>query len=206
MNLWIDSTASFIKSIDPLHLVSTGSEGYTSAPEYSGTDFVKMHDGKHIDYATAHVWIQNWGWYDPKNHDSTYVGAKEKMQAYLARHAVEAKALGKPFVLEEFVIMKDNGNFDPLGTNRNRDIYYEAVFEAIWSLAQKGEASGVNFWAWGGEGRPRVPGMMWGKGDPLTGDPPHEPQGWYSVYDTDSTTQKLIRSYSQKMNGLSGNR
>jgi mannan endo-1,4-beta-mannosidase len=205
MNAWIDNTASFIKSIDPRHLVSTGSEGYTSDPVYAGTDFIRMHDGKDIDYATAHVWIQNWGWYDPKKHDSTYAQAREKMSAYLTRHAKEAKALGKPFVLEEFGIMKDNGNFDPQGSNLNRDLYYEAVFENMLSLAKRGEASGVNFWAWGGEGRPRLPGTMWAKGDLLTGDPPHEPQGWYSVYDSDSSTQKVIRNFSARLNQLGGN-
>jgi mannan endo-1,4-beta-mannosidase len=40
---------------------------------------------------------------------------------------------------------------------------------------------------------------MWQKGDQLTGDPPHEPQGWYSVYNTDSTTQRLIRDYADRL-------
>jgi len=197
-NQWIDNTAGFIKSLDPKHLVTTGAEGYTPAPESAGTDFIKMHDGKNIDYTTAHIWIQNWGWYDPQKHDSTYAGAKEKMMAYLNRHAAESKQLGKPFVLEEFGIMKDDGEFEPTATTRNRDMYYQAVFEGVWSLVQKGEASGVNFWAWGGEGRPKIPGTMWQKGDPLTGDPPHEPQGWYSVYDIDSTTHKVISDYSAR--------
>jgi mannan endo-1,4-beta-mannosidase len=155
-----------------------------------------MHDGKNIDYTTAHIWIQNWGWYDPQRHDSTYAVAKDKMMAYLNRHAAESKQLGKPFVLEEFGIMKDDGEFEPTASTRNRDAYYQAVFEGVWSLVQKGEASGVNFWAWGGEGRPKIPGTMWQKGDPLTGDPPHEPQGWYSVYDIDSTTHRTILDYS----------
>jgi mannan endo-1,4-beta-mannosidase len=195
-NQWIDNTAGFIKSLDPKHLVTTGAEGYTPSMESAGTDFIKMHDGKNIDYTTAHIWIQNWGWYDPQKHDSTYAGAKEKMLAYLNRHATESKQLGKPFVLEEFGIMKDEGEFEPTATTRNRDIYYQAVFDGVWSLIQKGEASGVNFWAWGGEGRPRIPGTMWQKGDPLTGDPPHEPQGWYSVYNIDTATHKVVLDYS----------
>jgi mannan endo-1,4-beta-mannosidase len=28
------------------------------------------------------------------------------------------------------------------------------------------------------------------------GDPPHEPQGWYSVFDSDASTQALIRSHA----------
>lgn len=198
---WIDETAAFIKGIDPKHLVTTGAEGYTPSPETAGTDFKRMHDGKDIDYTTAHIWIQNWGWYDPQRHDSTYADSEARMMSYLARHAAESKELGKPFVLEEFGIMKDNGDFEPIATNKNRDTYYSAVFDGVLKLVQKGEASGVNFWAWGGEGRPRIPGTMWRKGDSFTGDPPHEPQGWYSVYNTDSTTHAVIAGYAEKITG-----
>jgi mannan endo-1,4-beta-mannosidase len=202
MNLWIDNSAALIKSLDRNHLVTTGAEGYTSAPEFSGTNFIRMHDGPNIDYATAHIWIQNWGWYDPAKHAETYEGAKAKMLAYLDRHVQESRQLGKPFVLEEFGIMKDGGNFDPATTTVNRDIYYSAVFEAVLDQMKLGQASGVNFWAWGGEGRPKKPGTMWAKGDELTGDPPHEPQGWYSVYNTDKTTQAVIKEYSAKIREL----
>lgn len=196
---WIDETAAFIKGLDKRHLVSVGSEGYTPSPETAGTDFKRIHAGKDIDYTTAHIWIQNWGWYDPQKHDSTYADAEAKMSAYLARHATEAKAMGKPFVLEEFGIMKDDGEFEPTATNIHRDQYYTAVFKQVSELAARGEASGVNFWAWGGEGRPRIPGTMWQKGDSFTGDPPHEPQGWYSVYQTDSSTHRVIADYARKI-------
>jgi mannan endo-1,4-beta-mannosidase len=29
------------------------------------------------------------------------------------------------------------------------------------------------------------------------GDPPHEPQGWYSVFDSDESTLALIRAHAQ---------
>ena len=41
---------------------------------------------------------------------------------------------------------------------------------------------GVAVWAWGGEGGRRS--ARW-RGDAC---PPHEPQGWYSVYDADAAT------------------
>lgn len=47
-------------------------------------------------------------------------------------------------------------------------------------------------WAWGGEGRPRSPGGYWAAGDDVIGDPPHEPQGWYSVFDADLSTLALL--------------
>lgn len=199
---WIHATASLIKELDKNHLVTTGAEGYTSSPTTSGTNFIRMHESPAIDYTTAHVWIQNWGWYDPQKHDQTYPDARKKMTDYVLLHATESKRLGKPFVLEEFGIMKDNGSFDPKATTVHRDEYYREVFEQVYQLAKKGEASGVNFWAWGGEGRPRAPETWWKKGDDFTGDPPHEPQGWYSVYDQDRATHKIIKRYSKKLKKL----
>jgi mannan endo-1,4-beta-mannosidase len=206
MNRWIDETAALIKSMDRNHLVSTGAEGYTSSPTYSGTDFLKMHDGKDIDYATAHIWIQNWGWYDPKRHDSTYGSARDSMLSYLQRHVEDARRLGKPLVLEEFGIMRDKGDFDPLSSTVNRDGYYKEVFSAVLESVGKGAMSGVNFWAWAGEGRPKEPGALWRKGDALTGDPPHEPQGWYSVYSRDSSTHRVVGEYSRRIREQAGAR
>jgi mannan endo-1,4-beta-mannosidase len=201
-NVWIDSTAGFIKALAPKQLVTTGSEGRTGNPESSGTDFVKNHDGKNIDYTTAHIWIQNWEWYDPAKHDSTYPSSKEKMIEYLKYHSALAKKLGKPYVLEEFGIMRDNGNFDPSASTVNRDLFYSDVFNEVYKLALAGEANGVNFWAYGGEGRPKDLASWWVKGDDLTGDPPHEPQGWYSVNHTDSTTHKVIKEFADKLGVL----
>jgi hypothetical protein len=48
-------------------------------------------------------------------------------------------------------------------------------------------------WGWGGSGRQRVPGAYWRVGDDFIGDPPHESQGWYSVYDGDTSTLELLR-------------
>ena len=60
----------------------------------------------------------------------------------------------------------------------------------------------MNFWAWAGEGRPTQPGGIWKAGEPFIGDPPHERQGWYSVYDGDSATVKLIGEWAGKMRSL----
>ncbi|MEY4929957.1 MAG: hypothetical protein RI909_681 [Bacteroidota bacterium] len=196
---WIHTTATRIKELDKNHMVTTGAEGYTPSPESAGTDFIRMHNSPAIDYTTAHIWIQNWGWYNPQQHERSYPIAQSRMINYLLRHAAESKKLGKPFVLEEFGIMKDEGSFDPNATTKHRDQYYQEVFEQVYQLALKGEACGVNFWAWGGEGRPRQPEAWWKKGDDFTGDPPHEPQGWYSVYDHDRATINIIKRYGKKL-------
>ena len=63
--------------------------------------------------------------------------------------------------------------------------------------------AGIMPWAWAGDARPPRPGEFWKPGDPFIGDPPHEEQGWYSVYTPDSTV-KLIRDWSAKIRSSSG--
>lgn len=200
---WIDSSSSYIKSMDPNHLVTVGSEGETSAPEYSGCDFVKTHGFKNIDYTTVHIWIQNWDWYHPKKHDETYANAKTKALDYLKKHIQQAKEMNKPFVLEEFGIMKDDGSFDPKSSSVHRDDFYSTMMGEVYKYAKdSASASGVSFWAWGGEGRPKKIQGWWKAGDDFIGDPPHEEQGWYSVYDTDSSTQVVLKKYADLFNEL----
>lgn len=107
-------------------------------------------------------------------------------------------------VLEEFGISRDGNSHEPSSTTAIRDQYYEKIFGAVYehAYAPNSIVAGVNFWAWAGEGRPRVAEGMWKAGDNFIGDPPHEPQGWYSVYDKDTSTQKVIKKYSDLLNGV----
>lgn len=201
---WIDSTAGLIKQLDPNHLVTTGSEGATSDPGNSGTDPYKDHSSKHIDYMTAHLWVQNWGFYNPRKADLTYPASVKYALKYISEHEKEAQRLSKPLVLEEFGISRDLNSCEPASPVHIRDDYYKKVFEIIFEKAgrEAGVISGCNFWAWGGEGRPRKPGQFWQAGDDFTGDPAHEPQGWYSVFDNDLSTIVIIKEYAARMRNL----
>lgn len=188
---WVEETISFIKDVDRNHLVSVGIEGLSS-----DKDFEK--NSQRADYLTCHVWAQNWKWYNPKD-VRTYDNAKLKAREYINNHTEIIKRLGKPFVLEEFGLARDAEAYTNVSTTIYKDDYYAFIFDIVYNMTKDGLASGVNFWAWAGEGRPVTPGGTWVKGDPWTGDPPHEPQGWYSVYDTDSTV-KVIKDYARKFN------
>ena len=61
-------------------------------------------------------------------------------------------------------------------------------------------------WAYSGEGRPPRPGEMWRVGDPWLGDPPHEEQGWYGIYDTDANTLDVWRRHAQCLAAIGGGR
>jgi len=198
---WIDRTSSFIRQQDSNHLVTTGSEGNTSNA-YSGTDMVADHRYRNIDYATIHVWVQNWGYYDPAKADSTYGPALAYAQGYIADHLKRAAELGKPVVLEEYGISRDKNEHAEGTPVTVRDKYYAAIFDAVLQETSRPNSllRGVNFWAWAGQGRPAKPGGLWTIGHDLIGDPPHETQGWYSVYDTDSSTIRIISGFATRIN------
>jgi mannan endo-1,4-beta-mannosidase len=184
---WIVETAALIKKLDPNHLVTTGSEGLET--------FEKTHAHPEIDYATIHVWAQNWGWFDPAS-TSTFSGAETKMRSFISEHAKAAGKLGKPLVLEEFGLARDAGSCKPDSTTSLKDRYYADVLDAARKSSPA--ISGINFWAWSGEARPPKPCGDWKRGDPWLGDPPHEPQGWYGVYDADTTVEVLKKAALSK--------
>ena len=198
---WIENTAKYIKSMDSNHLVTIGSEGATAHPS-SGNDFFADHQSSYIDYTTIHVWVQNWGWFDPYD-EVSLSSAVEKATAYINQHEVLAEKLNKPVVLEEFGISRDDNDHAVTASVTLRDEYYSQIFTHILDKAAAGSPlAGLNFWAWGGAGRPREPQAIWYVGDDFTGDPPHEHQGWYSVYNTDLTTLEIIGRYTGKFNSL----
>jgi mannan endo-1,4-beta-mannosidase len=189
---WIDESAAYIKSLDPNHMVTTGSEG---SPPGENRDFKAAHNGPNIDYATIHIWPQNWGWYDPSN-PSSYAAAEKKALTYLRQHVVDAAILKKPLVLEEFGLARDGedgqDNFAVGASTIHRNRLYQALYNEVTALLAKGGlVGGDNFWAWAGAARP---------GDPWIGDPPHETPGWYSVYDIDSSTLAIISAHAVQMN------
>ena len=195
---WIHQTAELIKKLDSNHLVTTGSEGNTPYPS-AGVNLIKDHSSKHIDYATMHIWVQNWSIYNPLNADESLPKSIAFALNYIDEHDDDAKKLGKPVVLEEFGISRDNNNHNPGSAVSIRDKFYKAIFDKI-NNKTKSESSavqGVNFWAWGGLGRPNHPNGLWQAGDDFIGDPPHEHQGWYSVYDNDPTTLSIIKKYAK---------
>ena len=199
---WIETTANLIKSLDTNHLVSIGSEGNTTHPKINGVNALKDHQFSAIDYVTIHCWIQNWGWYNPEK-PNTYLKAKQHFFDYLQTHLDISQTLNKPLVLEEFGIARDQGSHDFTSTTQMRDQFFSDVFNEVLKIIRaKQPIAGTNFWAWSGEGRPKYPKSIWQINDELTGDPPHEHQGWYSVYDTDESTLAVIKNYTAQINKI----
>ncbi len=195
---WIAEAAALIKSIDSNHLVSTGSEGYIGC-EVDAELCERIHADKNIDYLTIHIWPVNWGWAPRSNPDSGIDNACKESGKYIDEHIAMAKRVEKPLVIEEFGYSRQ-GNVSGTGIpTDSRDIFYSFIFEQVKKSAdENGPIAGCNFWGWAGSGRPRD--LVWQPGDDYLCDPPHEPQGWYSVFDCDTTTIDIIKKYAKEIN------
>jgi mannan endo-1,4-beta-mannosidase len=196
---WIHATSAFIKTFDKNHLVTTGSEG-SVGHHWDLDDYEKANNCASIDYLTYHLWIQNWSWFDPLKPNSTIDTAIHNAEKYIDDHERIAKKLNKPAVLEEFGVARDNGNFVAGSSALYRNRFFKWVFDKTAKMLKSGaKTSGTNFWGWSGEGNANHPGGLWQPGDDYIGDPPHEIQGWYAIYESDSATVSIIRNYCNTM-------
>lgn len=186
---WIRRTAQIIKSIDPNHLVSTGSEGKHGC-EQDIELWTRIHSFPEIDYANIHIWPYNWGWVDETTIASGVEKACENTHDYIAEHYNAIHAAGKPLVLEEFGYPRDGFSFVPGSPTTGRDTYYEYVMSMVRD-STTAMLAGCNFWGWGGLAKPEH--EMWQRGDDYTGDPAQEAQGLNSVFACDTSTIAVIK-------------
>lgn len=192
---WIRSTANLIKSLAP-NLVSTGSEGLKGSIERAAV-YKAAHAFPEIDYVTAHIWPLNWSWVDAKDIPGTHDAATAKTAEYIQQHIALATELGKPLVIEEFGYPRDGGGYDPEASTAFRDRYYRQIYQAVEANPI---IAGSNFWAWNGEGLAEHGDHRFRPGDTAwLGDPPHEPQGWYGVFDSDATTAAIVKAHADSL-------
>lgn len=200
---WIARTAQLIKSLDANHLVSTGSEGLMGCVG-SQQCVLGAHNSPDVDYLTAHIWPQNWGWADPQDLSGTFERVEANTRAYIGAHIDLARRLNKPLVIEEFGFPRDGVGYDPDTAVTFRDRFYALIQAAVVeSVTERGPLAGSNFWAWGGGGRAQHGDYRMQRSDKAyVGDPPHEPQGWYSVFDADETTIALISAHARAVKAI----
>ncbi len=198
---WIADTCALIRSIDKNHLVSLGHEGLMGA---NGNGDLVMRAHEHIDYLTAHIWPLNWSWVDGKNLGGTYDAGAVKVQAYIDAHIKMAQVLNKPLVFEEFGFPRDDVAYAPGTPTTYKDRFYGMIYAAVEdAIKHDTPVAGSNFWAWGGAGRALHDDYHMRRGETAyVGDPPHEPQGWYSVFNTDTSTQALIKAHAEHLKAL----
>ena len=198
---WVDRAGRVLREAAPKQLISLGGEGKLVLED--STQFARVSRSPFLDYLTVHLWIQNWGWFDPKRPEATFNRAMGRSIGYIADHVAIAESLRKPLVLEEFGVARDGNGFGAETGVTYRDRFLESVLESVDYLAREGTVvAGANVWSWSGEGRPVRPGDYWRAGEPFTGDPAHERQGWYSIYDSDTTTVAIIGAYARRLDAI----
>lgn len=194
---WIRDVSTYIKSADPNHLLTIGTEGYI------GTENIRVYETIHaikeVDYLTIHIWPKNWEWFTGKDIAGGMDSILAKTMNYISAHSEVALKLNKPLVIEEFGLPRDNHAFDlNVSTTTYRDKYYQRIFtELEKSKTKNGVIAAANFWSYGGNIKPTH--TRWEKGDPYIGDPPMEEQGLNAVFNSDETTWKIIHSFSKNL-------
>ena len=198
---WVEEQAKLIKSLDPNHLVTTGSEGIEGC-EQDADLFRQVHAFPEIDYVCIHIWPYNWHWIGPasgplevglaRNGATSMIDsllpACRNTSAYIDACRNAVKDLGKPMVLEEFGYPRDGYLIEPGSPTIGRDGYYAHILS---QLVQSEKLQGCCFWAWGGYAQPEH--RRWQRWDDYVGDPAQEEQGINAVFAADTTTLKLIR-------------
>lgn len=195
---WMADVAAQIKSLDPNHMVSSGSEGSWGC-EMDMSLFEKIHADPNINYLNIHIWPYNWSWVKADSLKELLPRAKENTKKYIDDHMVIARKYSKPIVLEEFGFPRDGFSFSKEAPTTARDEYYRYVFDLIRQDRESGGLfAGCNFWAWGGFAGQNSGHVFWEKGDDYTGDPAQEQQGLNSVFATDSTIE-IIKAENRKL-------
>lgn len=195
---WMADVAAQIKSLDPNHMVSSGSEGSWGC-EMDMNLFEKIHADPNINYLNIHIWPYNWSWVKADSLKELLPCAKENTKKYIDDHMVIARKYSKPIVLEEFGFPRDGFSFSKEAPTTARDEYYRYVFGLIRQDRESGGLfAGCNFWAWGGFAGQNPDHVFWEKGDDYTGDPAQEQQGLNSVFATDSTIE-IIKAENRKL-------
>ena len=196
---WIRHAAQLIKSFDPNHMVSIGSEGSWGC-ENSMEVYRRICSYPEVDYINAHIWPYNWSWIKADDMAAGIDVAISNTNQYIDEHLEVARSLSKPLTVEEFGFPRDGFSFAPGSPTTLRDRYYSNAFERIVSSRAAGDClAGVNFWGWGGFAEPSSEHIYWAVGDDYTGDPAQEEQGLNSVFARDSSTLSIITSATSRL-------
>jgi mannan endo-1,4-beta-mannosidase len=123
---WVSEMSTFIKSIDSLHLVGVGDEGFLCKPDETdwtrngneGVDWHRLIELPAIDFGTVHLYPDSW--------NKTVEWGNE----WIIEHARYAHEIDKPVIIEEY------------GIHENKIEVY-----TMWGrLMEKYEVDGSLFW------------------------------------------------------------
>jgi len=197
--IWLNNIVNLMDSLDKNHLISTGSEGLNSSNDKIEI-FERTHQNPNIDYLTMHIWPKNWNWFKADDAEKTLPTTLEYAGKYIDAHIKVAQNLKRPIIIEEFGLPRENESLVSSSSVANRNIFYNYIFNRVLeSHKNNGLLQAANFWGFGGEGKAVTPDGKWKPGDPLTTDPPQEPQGLNSVFSSDKSTLDIVKKYNLEL-------
>nr|XP_043609589.1 putative mannan endo-1,4-beta-mannosidase 9 [Erigeron canadensis] len=183
---WIVEMATHIKSIDKKHLLEVGHEGFygESMPEKKqnnpgyevGTDFISNNRIKNIDFATIHLYPDQWV---PGASDEA---RDEFVKKWITSHIDDCKSvIGKPLLIAEFGRSSNTAGYKV----EQRDAYFSSIFNMAYESAKSGgSCSGTTFWQVMAQGMEN-----WG-------------DGYQVVLEQNPSTAALIGKQSKKIASL----
>lgn len=145
---WLQQVVTFVKSIDPNHLITIGIDAHSNLYSTDGPHYEALNVPG-LDFFSFHYNLPN------------YRVVKQHLDR-LAYRVSRFLAMGKPVVLEEFGV----GSQRILGTNVDKNTLdgwlqsYHDQLDIVFSLG----ASGAMFWGWGVSGTETVP-LWWNQED-----------------------------------------
>jgi len=123
---WIAEMSTYLKSLDPNHIIAPGDWGYRTASERR--EWLRDHQLPNIDYCDVHIY--------PRDDGDSFVDSPTDLREFIDNRAAAAEALKKPLVFGEFGMGNDG---------------YKGFSQAEWYRAYlesnvRAGAAGVIFW------------------------------------------------------------
>ncbi|KAL4748487.1 mannan endo-1,4-beta-mannosidase C [Aspergillus terricola var. indicus] len=179
---WIDEMSTYIKRLDPHHLVTWGGEGgfnYDSDDwAYNGSDggdFEAELELKNIDFGVFHSYPDWWS------------KTVEWTNKWIVDHARAGRRVGKPVVHEEYGWLTPQGRLDNLGTVSN-----------ITRLEAVGGWQRISL-------REKIPDMFWQFGYSGYSYGRNHDDG-FTIYLDDAEAKELVYKHAREVNKLNRRR
>ncbi|KAK7337616.1 hypothetical protein VNO77_18199 [Canavalia gladiata] len=140
---WVTEMAAYVKSIDSIHMLEIGLEGFygETTPEkkhfnpgslFFGTDFISNNRLPQIDYATMNLYADRWL---PSSTEADQAAFVDK---WVEVHFEDAKnVIGKPIVFNEFGLNSRTPGYSV----QKRDSYIRKLYNAIYNTSRNGGAA-----------------------------------------------------------------
>ena len=191
---WIWNAAKAVKSLDKRHLLTVGEEGfYASTKNYvnpakwasdTGQNFISDHIFTEIDYASSHLWTDNWNLFSAWSRKHVKNDSFNFSKTWIEEHSSDSlNILQKPFVLSEYGSTGFGNRNNIIGslvtTEDQRQTKVSRFYSEVHTALLQNR-NGALFWIWHNENLKYLPSY----------------QDEYGIFVSDNVFDRL-RNYSQ---------